>query len=58
MKTFIEFINEDNLTEVIVHKDGKWIVMTKDKSRVLGAHDNKEDADAQLAAIEIAKHAK
>jgi len=58
MKTFIEFINEDNLTEVIVHKDGKWIVMTKDKSRVLGTHDNKEDADAQLAAIEIAKHAK
>jgi len=58
MKTFIEFINEDNLTEVIVHKDDKWIVMTKDKSRVLGTHDNKEDADAQLAAIEIAKHAK
>lgn len=39
-----------------VEKRGaKWVVTTEDGSRVLGTHDTKEEALAQLAAIEASK---
>lgn len=33
----------------------KWIVTPKDSRKVLGRHDTKEEAQKQLAAIEISK---
>ena len=51
MKSFKQYISE-----TIVKKDGKWVVMNKDKTKVLGTHDTEKEAQAQLAAIEIAKH--
>lgn len=41
---------------VIVNEDGKWKVKTKDRSKTLGEHDTKEEAERQLRAIEINKH--
>lgn len=43
------------LNEVIEHKDGKWIVMNKTKTKVLGTHSSKNKALAQLRAIEANK---
>ena len=40
----------------ITHDDGKWIVHAE-SGKVLGTHDNEEDAKKQLAAIEANKHA-
>ena len=40
----------------ITHDDGKWIVHAE-SGKVLGTHDNEEDAKKQLAAIEAHKHA-
>jgi len=51
MKSFKQYISE-----TIVKKDGKWVVMNKDKTKVLGTHDTEKEAQAQLAAIEISKH--
>ena len=40
---------------MIVKKGKKYLVKTSDGSKVLGTHDNQEDALAQLQATEIAK---
>lgn len=40
---------------MIKKKGSKFDVTTKDGSRVLGEHDTKEEAQDQLAAIEISK---
>ena len=39
----------------ITHEDGKWIVHAKD-GKVLGEHDSKKKAKAQLAAVEANTH--
>ena len=44
------------LNEVIKHKDGKWVVMNKEQTKVLGTHPSKSKAVAQLRAIEAHKH--
>lgn len=36
---------------VIRHEGSKWILYTKDESRVLGRHDTKKEAVAQERAI-------
>lgn len=50
MITFSEF-----LTEIIDKENGKYVVKSKDRSKVLGTHKSKKKAQAQLAAIEISK---
>ncbi len=43
----------------MIKKEGKkWILYTKDGSRILGKHSSRGDAKRQEAAIEISKHAK
>lgn len=43
----------------MIRKDGdKWVLYTKDGSRVLGRHSSHAKALAQERAIEIAKHKK
>lgn len=49
-------VAEDTVNETIVKRDGKWLVMNKAKTKVLGTHDTEKKAKAQLAAIEISKH--
>jgi len=44
-----------SMVESIVYRDGKFVVTDKDKSKVLGTHDTKKKALAQLAAVEISK---
>lgn len=42
----------------MIRKAGnRWQVLSKD-GKVLGTHDTKKEAEAQLAAVEIAKHQK
>lgn len=48
-------ITAELLNEVIKHKDGKWVVMNKDETKVLGTHPSKTKALAQLRAIEASK---
>lgn len=43
---------------VIEQRDDGWCLLTADKSRVLGCHDTKEDAEAQERAIEARTNAK
>ena len=50
VNTEIELLNE-----VIKHKDGKWVVMNKAQTKVLGTHPSKTKALAQLRAIEASK---
>ena len=54
-----DFIMTASITKeaVIVEENGKWLVKTKDRSKTLGTHDTKEEAEKQLQAIEIHKHA-
>lgn len=40
---------------MIVKRGSKWVLYTKDGSRVLGTHDSEAEARAQEAVIEIAK---
>jgi hypothetical protein len=48
---------DEYITEHVVKAPGGgWNVTNSDKTKVLGHHDNKEDALKQLAAIEISKH--
>jgi hypothetical protein len=42
---------------MIEQRDGKWCLLTKDGSRVLGCHDTREEAEAQERAIEARKNA-
>jgi hypothetical protein len=46
----------ESLSETIKHEGGKWKVYSKDGSKLLGTHDTEEEAQKQLAAIEISKH--
>ena len=50
-------VNEEvqQLNEVIKHRDGKWVVMNKEETKVLGTHPSKTKALAQLRAIEASK---
>jgi len=41
----------------IVEENGKWKVKNKAKTKTLGTHNTKKDAEKQLQAIEINKHA-
>ena len=47
---------KESFTEKIEKRGDKWVVLTKDGSKVLGTHGSEEDAKKQLAAIEISKH--
>lgn len=43
------------LQEHIEKRGDEWVVLNKDKTKVLGTHPSKEKALAQLRAIEINK---
>lgn len=43
---------------MIRKRNGKYLVMTSDGSRVLGTHATKSDAVAQMRAIEASKRSK
>ena len=43
---------------IIKHENGKWVLYTKDGSKVLGTHPTRAKALAQERAIQYAKHAK
>ena len=48
----------DIVKNYIIEKRGsKWVLLTKDRSRVLGRHKSKADAEAQERAIEASKRA-
>lgn len=36
---------------LIVQRDGKWVVITKETGKVHGTHDSKKKAKAQLKAL-------
>ena len=38
---------------IIERRGAKWVLLTRDRSRVLGTHDTRADAEAQEHAIEI-----
>lgn len=40
---------------MIRHEEGKWVLRTRDGSRVLGRHESREKAEAQERAIEFEK---
>lgn len=42
----------------IIKRKDKWLVTTESGDRVLGTHNTKAEAQAQLSAIEISKHKK
>lgn len=44
------------LCEFVERRGNKWVVVTHDRSKILGTHDTKEGADRQLRAIEANKH--
>jgi len=44
------------LREYVEERNGKWVVLNHTKTKVLGTHDTEEEANKQLAAIEINKH--
>ena len=44
--------------DMIRKRGGKWVLLSKDSGKVLGTHSSKEKAQAQEAAINIAKHIK
>lgn len=47
---------ENDVNEMIKHQGGRWLVFTKDGKKLLGSHETRKEARAQLAAIEISKH--
>ena len=47
---------EDILTEKVRKRGNEWVVLDKHGKKTLGKHSTKEDAEAQLRAIEAAKH--
>lgn len=47
---------EDILTEKVRKRGNHWVVTDKHGKKVLGKHPTKEKAEAQLRAIEAAKH--
>ena len=50
MRTFKQYISE-----VIARRGSDYVVMNKNRSKVLGVHDSKDKAQRQLTAIEISK---
>ena len=50
MRTFKQYISE-----VITRRGSDYVVMNKNRSKVLGVHNSKDKAQRQLAAIEISK---
>ena len=50
MLSFREFIIEH-----IEKRGNEWVVLNKDRTKVLGTHSSKKDAVDQLQAIEINK---
>jgi hypothetical protein len=44
--------------DFIEHRGSEWVVLSHDRSKVLGKHRTKKEAEAHLRAIEAAKHAK
>ncbi len=44
------------INEVIEKRGNKWVLLSKDRSKVLGTHDTKKDAEAQERAIKASKH--
>lgn len=58
MKTFSDYLNESGIEPMVefVEKRGdKWVVLDHTKTKVLGTHETKADAEAQLRAIEANK---
>jgi len=43
---------------IVCHENGKWVVKSKDGSKILGTHDSEEKAEDQLQAIHMQQHAK
>ena len=43
------------VNEIIRKRGDKWVVLTKDGSKVLGTHDSESAADKQLQAIHISQ---
>lgn len=64
MKTFDNFLSEwaglatDNkeIVEFVEKRGDHWVVLDHTKTKVLGTHDSKEDAEKQLRAIEANKN--
>ena len=53
----IKITRRASVQKFIIEKRGsKWVLLTKDRSRVLGTHDSKADAEAQERAIEASKY--
>lgn len=44
------------IREFVKHRGSKWVVVNHDRTKVLGTHNTKKDANAQLRAIEANKH--
>lgn len=40
----------------VAKRDGKWLVVKNGDGKVMGAHDSREKAMKQFAALEIAAH--
>lgn len=58
MKSFSDYISECNdepIFEFVEKRGDKWVVLDHTRTKVLGTHDTKADADAQLRAIEANK---
>jgi hypothetical protein len=52
---YLEVDDLPGLNEDIKRKGGKWIVTNKSGDKILGTHDTKAEAEAQLTAIHISK---
>lgn len=49
--------NLDLAMRFVIEKRGRrWVLLTRDRRRVLGRHSSRAEAEAQERAIEIAKH--
>lgn len=46
----------EDLTEHIVHRGEKWILLSKDRSKELGSYDTKEEAETRMGQIEYFKN--
>lgn len=57
MKTFNEYLKERNqqIVEYVEKRGDKWVVLNHERTKVLGTHDSKEEAERQLRAIEANK---
>ncbi len=58
MKSFSDYLsecNDESIVEFVEKRGDKWVVLDHTRTKVLGTHDTKADADAQLRAIEANK---